>query len=287
MNNFKAVVEGIKPLDKKAMEEAKVRMDNLIKPIGSLGRLEDIAIQLAGITGRVKNKIGKKCTIVMSADNGVMDEGVSAAPQIVTLIQTGNMFKEICGINVLSKVAGADIRVVDIGINGDLDCPGLIQRKIRKGTSNMAKGPAMSRDEAIKAIEVGMEVTDQLVKEGYNLLGTGEMGIGNTSTSSAMLMCYTGCTAEVAVGKGAGLTEEDFTKKKRIIEQAIRVNNPDPHDPIDVLAKVGGFDIAGLVGCFLAAAYHRVPIVIDGFISGIITGDGSLSRNDRSNKNEP
>jgi len=269
VKNFKAVVEGIKPLDKKAMEEAKARMDDLVKPIGSLGRLEDIAIQLSGITGKVKNKIEKKCTVVMSADNGVMDEGVSAAPQVVTLIQTGNMFKGICGINVLSKVADSDIRVVDIGINGDVDIPGLIQKKIRKGTSNMAKGPAMSRDEAIQAVETGIEIVNRLVEEGYNLLGTGEMGIGNTSTSSAVLMCFSGCSAEVAVGKGAGLTEDDFTKKKRVIETALKVNNPDPNDPIDVIAKVGGFDIAGLVGCYLAAAYHRVPIVIDGFISGV------------------
>jgi len=269
MGKFQEIVEGIKPLDQKAMEEAKARMDNLIKPIGSLGRLEDIAIQLAGITGRVKNKVEKKCTVVMSADNGVMDEGVSAAPQVVTLIQTGNMFKGICGINVLSRVAGSDIRVVDIGINGEIDCPGLISKKIRKGTSNMAKGPAMTREEAIQAIETGIEVVTQLVEEGYDLLGTGEMGIGNTSTSSAVLMSFTGCSADVAVGKGAGLTEEDFTKKKRVIAEALKVNQPDPHDPIDVLAKVGGFDIAGLVGCFLAAAYHRVPIVIDGFISGV------------------
>lgn len=269
MNNFKTMIEGIKPLDKKAMEEAKIRMDDLVKPIGSLGRLEDIAIQLSGITGQLKNIIEKKCTVVMSADNGVMDEGVSAAPQVVTLIQTGNMFKGICGINVLSKVAGSDIRLVDIGINGDVDFPGLIQKKIRKGTSNMAKGPAMSRDEAMQAIETGIEVVNQLVEDGYNLLGTGEMGIGNTSTSSAVLMCFSGCSVEVAVGKGAGLTEEDFAKKKRVIETALKVNNPDPKDPIDVIAKVGGFDIAGLVGCYLAAAYHRVPIVIDGFISGV------------------
>lgn len=266
---YQAIVKGIRPLDEKAVSAAKNRMDNLIKPIGSLGRLEDIAIQLAGVTGKVKNKFEKKCTVVMSADNGVMDEGVSAAPQVVTLIQTGNMFKGICGINVLSRQAGADVRIVDIGINGEIDCPGLIRKKIRPGTSNMAKGPAMSRDEAIQAIETGMEVVSGLVEEGYDLLGTGEMGIGNTSTSSAVLMSLSGCSAEVAVGKGAGLTEEDFTKKKRVIETALHVNKPDKNDPIDVLAKVGGFDIAGLVGCYLAAAFHRVPIVVDGFISAV------------------
>jgi len=260
-------LNGIKPGYQEVKIEAKKRIDNLIKPIGSLGKLEDIAIQLAGITGRIKNRIKKKCTIVMSADNGVVDEGVSAAPQIVTLIQTENFFKGICGINALSRNAGADIRVVDIGINGDLDCPGLINKKIRKGTSNMAKEPAMTREEAVQAIETGIEIVRDLVEEGYNLLGTGEMGIGNTSTSSAILMVFSGCTADVAVGKGAGLTEADFMKKKQVIETAIEINCPDKNDPLDVLAKVGGFDIAGLTGCFLGAAYYRVPIVIDGFIS--------------------
>lgn len=267
MNLLSLTLDGIKPADETAKKEAKNRMDNLIKPIGSLGRLEDIAIQLAGITGKVKNKIGKKCTIVMSADNGVMDEGVSAAPQVVTLIQTENFFKDVAGINVLSQVAGSDIRVVDIGINGDLDCPGLIYKKIRKGTWNMAKGPAMTRQEAIQAVETGIEMVNDLVKDGYNLLGTGEMGIGNTSTSSAILISFSGCPVDVAVGKGAGLNEADYQQKKQVIEKALEVNKPDPNDPLDVLAKVGGFDIAGMVGCFLGAAFNRVPIVVDGFIS--------------------
>lgn len=267
MSLLHTTLEGIKPLDQKAMKDAKIRMDNLIKPIGSLGRLEDIAIQLSGITGKVKNKIEKKCTVVMSADNGVMDEGVSAAPQAVTLLQTINFFKDAAGINVLSKAVGAEIRVVDIGINGDIDCPGLINKKIRKGTYNMVKGPAMSREEAVQAVETGIEIVKELAADGYNLLGTGEMGIGNTSTSSAILMSFSGCSAEVAVGKGAGLTEEDFNKKKRAIQQALDINRPDPNDPIDVLAKVGGFDIAGMAGCFLGAAFCRIPIVVDGFIS--------------------
>jgi nicotinate-nucleotide--dimethylbenzimidazole phosphoribosyltransferase len=148
-----------------------------------------------------------------------------------------------------------------------LDYPGLINRKIRKGTFNMSKGPAMSREEAIKAIETGIEMVSLLVKEGYSLFGTGEMGIGNTSTSSAVAMAFLGCSSEEAVGKGVGLTEEGYANKKSVIERAISVNKPDPEDPIDVLSKVGGFDIAGMTGCFLGAAYHRVPIVIDGFIS--------------------
>jgi nicotinate-nucleotide--dimethylbenzimidazole phosphoribosyltransferase len=168
---------------------------------------------------------------------------------------------------VLSRHAGADIRVVDIGIASDLEYPGLISRKIRKGTSNMSKGPAMSREEAVQAIETGIEMVSQLVLEGYSLFGTGEMGIGNTSTSSAVTMAFLGCNVEDAVGKGAGLTEEGYSNKQAVIERAISLNKPDTNDPIDVLSKVGGFDIAGMTGCFLGAAYNRVPIVVDGFIS--------------------
>ncbi|HOS70435.1 MAG TPA: nicotinate-nucleotide--dimethylbenzimidazole phosphoribosyltransferase, partial [Bacillota bacterium] len=206
-------------------------------------------------------------TIIMASDNGVAEEGVSAAPQAVTALMTINFLKGITGVCVLSKHAGADIRVVDIGVGSDLEYPGLINRKVRKGTSNMAKGPAMSKEEAISAIETGIEMVSQLVKEGYSLFGTGEMGIGNTSTASAVAMAFLGCSAEEAVGKGVGLTEEGYASKKSVIERAISINKPDPYDPIDVLSKVGGFDIAGMTGCFLGAAYCRVPIVIDGFIS--------------------
>ncbi|HRS21804.1 MAG TPA: nicotinate-nucleotide--dimethylbenzimidazole phosphoribosyltransferase, partial [Clostridia bacterium] len=233
----------------------------------SLGKLEDIAVKISGITGKQKNSFEKKVTIIMASDNGVAEEGVSAAPQAVTALMTINFLKGITGVCVLSKHAGADIRVVDIGVGSDLEYPGLINRKVRKGTSNMAKGPAMSKEEAISAIETGIEMVSQLVKEGYNLFGTGEMGIGNTSTASAVAMAFLGCSAEEAVGKGVGLTEEGYASKKSVIERAISINKPDPYDPIDVLSKVGGFDIAGMTGCFLGAAYCRVPIVIDGFIS--------------------
>lgn len=269
MELYGKTAAGIKPAVQSAKDEAAQRLDDLAKPIGSLGKLEEIAIKLSGITGNVKNKVEKKCTVVMSADNGVIEEGVSACPQYVTTAQTINFLKGLTGISVLSKHAGADIRVVDIGVNSNLDYPGLVKRKIRKGTSNMAKGPAMTKEEAVKAVEIGIEIVSELVKEGYQLLGTGEMGIANTSTSSAIVMSFTGCSAEQAVGKGAGLTEEGFAHKKAVIKKAIEINKPDAKDPMDVLAKVGGFDIAGLVGCFLGAAYYRIPIVIDGFISSI------------------
>lgn len=267
MELFERTITGIRPAFEDSRSQAAERLDKLAKPIGSLGKLEDLAVKISGMTGKQNNSFEKKVTIVMSADNGVVEEGVSSCPQVVTTIQTVNFMKGVTGICVLSKHAGADIRVVDIGIASDVEYPGLINRKIRKGTSNMAKGPAMSREEAIKAIETGIEMVTQLVNEGYSLFGTGEMGIGNTSTSSAVAMALLGCSAEDTVGKGAGLTEEGYNLKKSVIEKAIAINKPDPNDPIDVLSKVGGFDIAGMAGCFLGAAYHRVPIVVDGFIS--------------------
>ena len=267
MEIFEKTVAGIRPAYEESKKEAAERLDKLVKPIGSLGKLEDIAVKISGITGKQKNSFEKKVTIIMASDNGVVEEGVSAAPQAVTALMTINFLKGVTGVCVLSKHAGADIRVVDIGVGSDLKYPGLISRKIRKGTSNMAKGPAMSKEEAISAIETGIEMVSQLVKEGYSLFGTGEMGIGNTSTASAVAMAFLGCSAEEAVGKGVGLTEEGYANKKSVIERAISINKPDPYDPIDVLSKVGGFDIAGMTGCFLGAAYCRVPIVIDGFIS--------------------
>lgn len=267
MELFEKTVAGIKPAYQDTMKEAAARLDKLVKPIGSLGKLEDLAVKISGITGKQKNSFEKKVTIIMAADNGVVEEGVSAAPQEVTALMAVNFLKGITGVCVLSKHAGADIRVVDIGIASDLEYPGLINRKIRKGTYNIAKGPAMSREEAVQAIETGIEMVSQLVNEGYSLFGTGEMGIGNTSTSSAVTMAFLGCSAEDAVGKGVGLTEEGYKNKKAVIDRAVKLNNPDPNDPIDVLSKVGGFDIAGMTGCFLGAAYHRVPIVVDGFIS--------------------
>ena len=267
MEIFERTVAGIRPAYEESKKEAAERLDMLVKPIGSLGKLEDIAVKISGITGKQKNNFDKKVTIIMASDNGVSEEGVSAAPQSVTALMTINFLKGITGVCVLSKHAGADIRVVDIGVASDLEYPGLINRKIRKGTSNMAKGPAMSREEAISAIETGIEMVSQLVKEGYSLFGTGEMGIGNTSTASAVAMAFIGCSSEETVGKGVGLTEEGYANKKSVIERAISINKPDSNDPIDVLSKVGGFDIAGMTGCFLGAAYYRVPIVIDGFIS--------------------
>ncbi len=258
----------ITPIDETAVAAARARLDDLVKPIGSLGRLEAISAQIAGITGQVKNEIKKKGIIVMSADNGIVEEGVAAAPQVVTLIMTGNFMKGVTGVAVLAKEAGADLTVVDIGVNGDTSAfPGVLQKKIANGTANFAKGPAMSREDAVKAMEIGIEVAESLIEQGYDLIGTGEMGIGNTSSSSCILAALGGVEIDIAVGKGAGLTDEAHNYKKSVLKKALELNQPDKDDPIDVVAKVGGFDIAGLTGVFLAAAAHKVPVVVDGFIS--------------------
>ncbi|MBE6035497.1 MAG: nicotinate-nucleotide--dimethylbenzimidazole phosphoribosyltransferase [Clostridiales bacterium] len=269
MKTLEEVLNGIKGADRKAIEEAQEHMDSLIKPLGSLGKLETMAVQMAGITGKVKNNVEKKCSIVMVADNGICAEGVAGTPQDITLIQGMNMTKGICGMGVLSAHAGADIKVVDVGIMSDYNNDKVYNRKIKYGTDNFAQGPAMTREEAIKAMEVGIEMVELAVSEGYQLIGTGEMGIGNTSSTSAVFMAITGESAERAVGKGGGLTDEALVHKKRVIESALKLNKPDPKDPIDVVSKVGGLDIAGMAGCFLGAAYFRVPIVIDGVISAL------------------
>lgn len=267
MNLLKSTLELITAGDQNAMAEAKSKIDNLAKPLGSLGKLEDAAIRIAGMKGSTYNPVDKKNIIIMCSDNGVVEEGVSTAPQAATAIMIKAFTRGITGVCVLARHGGADITVVDIGVNGNLNIPGVVNRKIANGTSNISKGPAMTREQAIRAIETGIEIANDLIDRGYNLLGTGEMGIGNTSTSSAVVAALSGLSIDDVVGKGAGLTEELFKNKKDVLKKAIQVNNPDMNDPVDVLAKVGGFDIAGLVGCFLGAAARKVPIVIDGFIS--------------------
>ncbi|MBZ9606918.1 nicotinate-nucleotide--dimethylbenzimidazole phosphoribosyltransferase [Clostridium estertheticum] len=257
----------IKPLNKEAMKKAWDRLDSLSKPIGSLGEIENIIAKMAGITGEIHNKINKKNVVIMCSDNGVVEEDVSNCPKNVTAIVTNNFTKKITGVYVLSKFVGSEITVVDIGVDADFNNPKIVNRKIAYGTMNMMKGPAMTREQTIKAIEVGIDTVDDLARKGYDLFGTGEMGVGNTATSAAILSVLSGLEVEVSVGKGSGITQEQFINKKRVIKKAIEVNKPDKNDVIDVLSKVGGFDIAGLCGCFLSAAKNRVPIVIDGFIA--------------------
>ena len=264
---LQTVIDAIEPASSEFRNAAQTRIDSLAKPLGSLGRLEDIAVQIAAISATMTPAPRKKCTIVMSADHGIVEEGIACAPQEVTAIQTINMLKNLTGICVLSNANGADLRVVDIGIKPSISHPGLIDRKIRPGTANFAKVPAMERAEAEQALIVGIEMVKKLVDEGYNLIGTGEMGIGNTSCSSAVYMAFSGADADLAVGKGGGITDEVLVLKKQVISSALKLHQPDPNDPLDVLAKVGGLDVAGMVGCFLGAAWCKVPVVIDGFIS--------------------
>ncbi len=269
MELMKKTIAAIDPLDAGAMDRTRELLDGLLKPPGSLGRLEDIAVQLAGITGAVGTRIKKKAILVMCADNGVTEEGISSYPNEVSALVAGTMAKGISGVSVLSRHAGAVLYIVDIGLKNEVEDSLIINRKIRRMSSNIAIGPAMSRNEAVQAIETGIEIVMLAIKEGADLLGTGEVGIGNTTTSSAVLHVLTGASLDEAVGRGAGLSDEGLRHKKEVIGKAVSCNQPDPHDAIDVLAKVGGFDIAGLVGCYLGAAAARVPIVIDGFISGV------------------
>ena len=270
MISYEQIIRRIRPADRKARQEASTYIDGLIKPMGSLGKLEELAADIAGITGRVHgNDLKKRTIVVLCADNGVYEEHVASAPQEVTVLMAHAMAAGRSGMTVLAKEAGSDCTLVDIGINSDEPIPGLLTRKIAKGTANFVKGPAMTREMCIRAIETGIELVCDLKKEGYTLLGTGELGMGNTTSSACVLMGLTGVSAEQAVGKGAGLTEEGHENKKRVAQLALSVNSPDPEDPIDVLAKVGGFDIAGLTGVFLGAAYCRIPVVIDGFISAV------------------
>ena len=269
MHLLKQTLDAIRPVDRTVMAAAQREIDYCLKPPGSLGKLESMARQIAGITGQVHNAIRKKAIVVMMADNGVYTEGVAMYPQDITRIGAEFVTTGRMGVNFLARQAGADIIAVDIGIQVDVDLPGVINRKVRYGTANFLKEPAMTREEAIQAIEAVIKVTNDAIDRGYDLIGTGEIGIGNTTASSAVLFAFTGAPIDRVVGRGAGLTDEAFARKKAVVEEAVRLHQPDPDDPLDVLAKVGGLDIAGMVGTYLACAARRVPVVTDGLISNV------------------
>lgn len=267
MTLLSQVISGITPVSAEAALNSQKHLDNLLKPLGSLGKLEEIAVRISAITGKVTNELQEKCVVVFASDNGICAEGVSSVPSIVTTIQFLNMTKGLAGINVLSKQAGSDVILVDIGVDSDLPYDQIVNRKIRRGTRNMLKEPAMTREEAIKAIETGMSMVQELADKDYKVIGTGEMGIGNTSSSGAVIMSLTGYEAKDVIGKGAGMTEADYEHKKNVLVAAIAKHQPNPEDPIDVLSKVGGYDIAAITGVFLGCAYYKIPAVIDGVIS--------------------
>ena len=262
-----SLISQITPLDSDALQKAAQRQYNLAKPPKSLGKLEDISIQIAGITGSVINDIRKKRLIVMSADNGVVEENVSSSPQSVTLAQTINLTKGITGASSMAHHFVNEVVVYDVGVNAVINCPQVIDRKIAMGTKNLAKEHAMTREQAVTAIHIGIEAAKSAKDEGVQIIGVGEMGIGNTTTSSAILSVLTGLSAEETTGRGGGITDESLLKKKRVIDGAIKMHKPDKNDVIDVLSKVGGFDIAAMCGVFLGAAIYKIPVVIDGFIS--------------------
>lgn len=250
-----------------AMEEASLHLDQLTKPPGSLGKLEDIAKQLAGITGVMIPDLQKKAVIVMAGDHGVCEEGVSAFPAEVTPQMVMNFLHGGAAVNVLARQTGADVVCVDMGVNAELAHPLLLSRKVRFGTGNIARGPAMTRDEALQAIVAGYDVVSELYNQGYRLFATGDMGIGNTTPSAALLVVLGGMDAQQAVGRGTGIDDSRWLHKRQVVAQAIAVNRADASDPLDVLSKLGGLEIAGLVGVIFGAACHRCPVVIDGFIS--------------------
>ncbi|MBA7705568.1 Nicotinate-nucleotide--dimethylbenzimidazole phosphoribosyltransferase [subsurface metagenome] len=262
-------IKKIGSLDKKIMAEAQARQDMLTKPQGSLGSLEELSVQMAGIQGKLIPEIRQKAVITMAGDHGVVAEGVGNWPQEVTAQMVDNFLRGGAGINVIARQVGARVIVVDMGVAGELEAnPQLLSRKVAPGTKNIAAGPAMTREQAIKAIETGIEIVNDEVAKGLDIVGTGDMGIGNTTASSAICAVMTGRPAADVTGRGTGITDEQLSHKVEVIKRALAANHPDPRQPLEVLAKVGGFEIGGLAGVMLAAAAHRVPVVIDGFISG-------------------
>jgi len=253
-----------------AAKQARQRQHCLTKPLGSLGFLEELSIQLAGMTGNPRPRFSKKGVIVMAADHGIALEGVSAYPPEVTQQMVLNFIHQGAAVNVLARQANAEVKVVDIGVACDFnDINGLIHRKIASGTQNMANGPAMTVKQAEEAIYIGMEIVAGEIENGLDLLATGEMGIGNTTASSAITAVLTGLPVEKVTGRGTGIDDSGLAHKIEVIRKAIMLNNPNPDDSLDVLSKLGGFEIAGLVGVVIGAAARRVPVVVDGFISSV------------------
>ncbi len=264
---LRKAINQIQAPDENAMNRAQLHWDTIAKPLNSLGKLEQVVIQIAGIQKTPKISIDKKALIIMCADNGVVEEGISQSGQDITAIVAENFLDVKSCVSVMCKKTNTMICPIDIGMA--VDTPRVEKQKIAYGTKNIAKEAAMTRQEAIQAIFVGIEKVKQLKDAGVTLLATGEMGIGNTTTSSAMSAVLLDVAAETVTGRGAGLTSAALQMKIQVIQQAIRIIKPDPSDPLDVLAKVGGFDIAGLVGVFLGGAIYQVPVVIDGFISAV------------------
>ncbi|HDH02089.1 MAG TPA: nicotinate-nucleotide--dimethylbenzimidazole phosphoribosyltransferase [Nitrospirae bacterium] len=258
----------IKPVRKELYSIAQKRLDNLTKPPGSLGRLEEFAGRLVSIYETEMPEMPRKVVFTFAGDHGVAEEGVSAYPSEVTRQMVFNFLSGGAGINVLARHAGAEVVVVDIGVDFDFqDSEGLVKKKVVHGTGNMTKGPAMTRDEALRCMEAGIELAEEYADKGFKLFATGEMGIANTTPSSAIAAVITGRPVSEVTGRGTGIGDEALKKKREVIEKAISLNRPDPKDPVDVLSKVGGAEIGGIAGLCIGAAARGIPVVVDGFIS--------------------
>jgi nicotinate-nucleotide--dimethylbenzimidazole phosphoribosyltransferase len=268
MNLLTETLARIEPIDADLLEKAQAKLDNKTKPLGSLGRLEEFARRFAAIAGNLEPDTAKKIIFTFAGDHGVTEEGISAFPKEVTPQMVFNFINGGAGVNVLARHCGSDVLVVDIGVDYEFgELPGLIRRKVARGTRNFTKGPAMSRAEALAAIGVGIELADQAKAEHVAMVGTGEMGIGNTTPSSAIIAVLSGKKVPEVTHRGTGISDGALENKIRVIEEGITVNRPDPNDPLDVLAKVGGLEIAGIAGLVLGCAANRLPVVVDGFIS--------------------
>ena len=267
MSLIENISRNIYPLEKKYMQQAQARLDRLIKPTGSLGKMESICAQLAGIYGKKYFDTSKKIIISFAGDHGVYEEGVAPDPQNITILQFQNFPKRINGVGTISKFVGADVLAVDVGINCDEKIEGVLDYKIRKGTSNMAKGPAMTRKEAEKCISIGIEMAEKCIQDDYTVIGIGEMGIANTTPSTAIISVFADCDPKEITGMGAGLKKELIMHKADVIRKSIELNKPNPKDAIDVLSKVGGFEIGAMAGVIIGCAANRIPVVLDGFIS--------------------
>ena len=275
MTNLQRVVKEIRPPDQGAMEAARRRQDSLTKPPGSLGRLEELSVQLAGIRGGERPRIRNKVIVTMAGDHGVTAQGVTLYPSEVTAQMVRNFLRGGAGVNVLARFVGARVVVVDLGVAADLtglaaEAPQtrFVIAKVRPGTADMSAGPAMSREQALNSLSAGIQVVEDELEGGIDILGVGEMGIGNTTAAAAIAAVFTRAPAAEVTGRGTGLDDTLLAHKIRVVERALAVNQPNPHDAVDVLARVGGLEIGGMAGAMLAAAAHRIPVVIDGFISG-------------------
>ena len=267
------IVNRIEPVQAEWIEKAKARTAQLVMPTRALGRLHEISERLSAIRRTLAPSLERKAFLVMAGDHGVVAEGVNAYPQVITGEMVKTFLRGGAGINVLARPIGADVRVVDMGIIPDL-APGdleggdrLVVRKVGHGTANLAAGPAMTRQDAERAVMTGFELAAALIEDGVDILGTGDMGIGNTTPSAAIGVVFTGAALDDMVGRGTGVDDEGLVRKKQAVAKGIEVNRPDPGDGLDVLSKVGGFEIGGIAGCVLAGAFYGRPVVIDGFIS--------------------